>query len=159
MDFPWKEVVSGVVALTIAAIGYTQWRKGTRVGSYIQDRQQAYKNIWNGLEEIHLFVRTKPFDSDSFNALVTIANTGMMRSDLYLSSEDRDAATDYISSLKEVGRLLAQLPSGTLFHQEFMTTGSASPVPIELLAAWGSYVQAREAVISRFRAAIGAEQI
>ena len=159
MEFPWKEMLSAAVTLTVAGLGYRQWKKGARSGAYLADREAAYKSVWQALEDLHLYVRTNAFEAEAFDRLVRAANAQMIRSGLHLDEADQVAARRYMESLKQLGTLLATLPSDSLFHQEVSSTGAAAPVPPELLEAWGAFEATRAEVIASFRSALGATQI
>jgi hypothetical protein len=159
LEFPWKEMLSAAVTLTVAGLGYRQWKKGARSGAYLADREAAYKAVWQALEDLHLYVRTNPFEGEAFDRLVRAANAKMIRSGLHLDEADQAAARRYMETLKQLGALLATLPPGSLFHQEVGRTGAGAPIPSELLEAWRAFEAARAEVIAPFRSALGATQI
>jgi hypothetical protein len=93
MEFPIKESIGAVVALTVAGLGYLQWRRTKRSGRYIEDREAAYKAVWQALEEIHLYVRTGDFDEPTFDELMKKANTLLIQQGLYISDLSFAACT------------------------------------------------------------------
>ena len=71
MDFPIKEIIAGVVTLSVAGLGYRQWKRGRRSGRFIEDRETAYKDVWQALEDVHLLIRAGSFDALAVDAAVT----------------------------------------------------------------------------------------
>ena len=159
MDFPTKEVMAAVVTLTVAAIGYLQWRRGKRAGHFIEDRETAYKSVWAALEEVHLYVRTQRFEHTAFDSLVTSANALLIRNGLHIDDADKGLTSNYLEALRRLGRLLAHSKLGPEAERELATTGAHVAMPPELLDSYSDYQAARQLVLNSFRRALGAGQI
>lgn len=159
MDFPIKEVIGALVTLTVAGLGYLQWRRTKRSGTYIEDREAAYKAVWQALEEIHLYVRMDQFEEPAFNVLMTKANTLLMQHGLHISEGDKQRARAYMAALREFGRLLGQIEASAPPRHELALTAEGVAMPPEFQAAYETYESARRATMDSFRSAIGARQI
>jgi hypothetical protein len=159
MEFPIKESIGAVVALTVAGLGYLQWRRTKRSGRYIEDREAAYKAVWQALEEIHLYVRTGDFDAPTFDELMKKANTLLIQQGLYISDEDKDRAGGYIAALRELGLVLGQMEASAPARHEMALTAEDAAVPPEFRRVYEAYRSARSVAMERFRRAIGAGQI
>jgi len=68
--FPLKELLSAVAAVLVGYLGYRQWKRSTRSGRFLPDREVAYKAVWKALEDIHLYVRAGQFERAKFDQLV-----------------------------------------------------------------------------------------
>jgi hypothetical protein len=159
MDFPTKEVISGVVAIFLATLGYLQWKRGKRSGRFIEDREIAYKEVWHSLEDVHLLVRTGGFDPLAFDAMVTKANTLLIRHGLYIGGADRTLTANYIEALRSLGKKLSQAEILPEAKRNIEITGENVALSGELFTAYIAHQSARQKVMDSFRRAIGAGQI
>ena len=159
MDIPVKEALGALVTLTVAAVGYLQWKRTKRSGRFIEDRETAYKTVWQALEDVHLYTRAGAFEAREFDDLMTKANTLVIQHGLHISAADKTCIAIYIKALQRFGEVLSKLHASEPARHEIATTGAARAVPPELAAANQAYEAARNSVIERFRRAIGAGQI
>lgn len=159
MEFPLQAFMGALVTLTVAGLGYLQWRRTKRSGRYIEDREAAYKAVWHALEEIHLYVRTDQFDEPAFNALLTKANTLLLQHGLHISERDKQLARSYMAALRAFGRVLGQIDASAPPRHDLALTVEGVAMPPELQPAYQAYESARRATMESFRSAIGAGQI
>ncbi len=159
MELPVKESIGAVVTLAVAGIGYLQWRRSKRSGRYIEDREAAYKAMWQALEEIHLYVRAGDFDAATFDGLMQKANTLLIQQGLHISDDDRELAARYIAALKELGLVLTRVEASAPARHEFAITAETVAMPPELHQVYEAYRSARKVTMERFRRALGADQI
>jgi len=159
MDIPVNELISAAVAIGVATLGWFQWKREKRSGRFIEDREAAYNEVWQLLEDAHLFVRQEKFDQLQFEALVTKANTLLIRKSLHITGEDRAAAANYIAALNNFGILLAQTQTSPYAMRQIAITSESAPLPPELFETFLSLTEARKAVMTRFCKAIGSDQI
>lgn len=159
MELPAKEILAAAVTIGVAAIGYLQWKRGKRSGRFIDDREIAYKEVWQSLENIHLLIRSPSFDPSAFDEMATQANTLLIRHGLHIADEDKASAANYINALRNLGNLLsaAQLTQQT--RREIATTGQQVALPSGLIDAYTAQQDARKAVMEKFRRAIGSGQV
>jgi hypothetical protein len=159
MEFPIKEVVGAFGAIVVGLLGLYQWRRTKRSGRFIEDREVAYKAIWDVLEEAHLCVRSETFSESEFEQRVRAANTLLIKHGLHISRQDREYATEYMKTLKDLGAVLAQMASDHPTRREFTLTGQFPPMPDELSPAFTRMAKARDTLMESFRRAVGAGQI
>ena len=112
MEFPVKESIGAFVTIAVAVLGYVQWKRTKRSGRFIEDRETAYKAVWQALEDIHLYVRGGALNQSAFDALMTKANTLLIQHALYISEADKRRAADYIQALHYFGSMLARCRAG-----------------------------------------------
>jgi len=159
MSLTAKDILAVAATLVVAYLGYLQWKRTKRSGSFLTDKESAYKGLWLALEEVHLYVRTNEFQRDRFDNLVTAANAQLLKAGLHIEPADAANARSYLDALRRLGRLLATLPPDDAFRYDVATTGAGASVPPSYVDAWQSYESARDVVIAGFRNALGAGQI
>jgi hypothetical protein len=159
MEFPVKESIGALVTITVAVLGYLQWKRTKRSGRFIEDREAAYKAVWQALEEIHLYVRGGTFDQDTFDDLMRKANTLLIQQGLHISEPDKHRTSEYIQALARFGAVVAQMDPGAPAKHEIAVTAEGVAMPSEYRGAYDTYQAARNATIEGFRRAIGAGQI
>jgi hypothetical protein len=161
VEFPVKEVLGALVTFAVAGLGYLQWKRTRRSGGYIQDREAAYKAVWQSLEEIHLYVRGGAFDRSAFGELMRRTNTLLIQHGLHIEESDKREVARYIEALRRLGALFPELKSdeAAVARREFADTMSGRAVPPELIQAFAEYEAARTATMENFRRALGAGQI
>jgi len=126
-------VLALVGTLVAAVLGYRQWRKQqdlARYGGFLSERQAAYKDLWQELEAVHLYVRGQVFNEEKFRKLVRAANTHIIRAGLHLDPGENKRAADYLTALGNLGRLLAQSAetgAKTEAREDLAMTGQLSP--------------------------------
>jgi hypothetical protein len=155
--------------LIVALLGYRQWKRKhalERAGSVFSEKQSAYKTIWNKLEDVHLFVRSEPYDRERFLELVRSVNVEMMRSGLLLDGGEKALVNGYIHALEEFARTLDSRAGGELRREARDTLYATGPLPAglpeehdDLQKAYQEVEKRREVLIQRFRRAIGADAV
>lgn len=159
MELPVKELIGVAAAILVAAIGWSQWKRTKRSGRFIEDRESAYNEIWQALEEAHLYVRQDRFEQAGFDARVTAANTLLIRRALHVADDDRAATAAYIDALNQFGVLMSRVEVSPDARRRFATTAECAPIPPELFESVLAIQQTRGEVMARFRRAIGSGQI
>jgi hypothetical protein len=159
MDLPVKEVVGATVTLSVAFMGYLQWKRAKRSGTFIEDRQAAYKAVWQALEEAHLLVRTGECDEQTFHARIKNVNTLLIQHGLHIAKADKRRAADYMHALGELGRLLAAMDPADSPRREIGLTEEGVATSPEFMHTYKAYESARQSTIDGFRRAIGAGQV
>jgi hypothetical protein len=147
------------VTITVAALGYLQWKRTKRSGRFIEDREAAYKAVWQALEEIHLYVRAGTFNQPAFDQLMTKANTLLIQHGLHISEADKRRVGDYMQALGRLGAVLAQMDAEAAAKRDLAVTAERVAMPAEFRGAYDSYQSARTVIMESFRRAIGAGQI
>jgi hypothetical protein len=159
MEFPVKESIGAFVTITVAILGYLQWKRTKRSGRFIEDREAAYKAVWQALEDIHLYVRGGGFDQRTFDDFMRKANTLLIQHGLHISEADKHRTGDYIQALGRFGSAVAQMDAAAPARHDIAVTAEGVAMPPELRAAYDTYQSARNATMEGFRRAIGAGQI
>jgi hypothetical protein len=156
MDFPLKELIGSAVTIAVAILGWTQWKRTKRSGRFIEDRETAYNEVWQSLEDAHLYVRRESFNQLLFDELVAKANTILIRKALHIADDDRIAAANYIAALNRFGIIMAQAKISPDSRREIYVTAQSAPLPNELIDAFSAVQDSRQIVMDKFRRAIGA---
>ena len=159
MEFPFKEVVGALAAITVGLFGLYQWRRTKRSGRFLEDREAAYKAVWEALEGVHLYVRSETFAEPAFDERVRTANTLLIKHGLHISQRDNQLAAKYMDALRALGAVLGQMGPGHPTRQQFHTTSSLPVMPDELVPAFARVTATRDALMESFRKAVGAGQI
>jgi hypothetical protein len=159
MEFPVKESIGAFVTIAVAVLGYLQWKRTKRSGRFIEDREAAYKAVWQALEDIHLYVRGGAFDQREFDELTRKANTLLIQHGLHISEADKHRTGDYIQALGRFGHVVAQMDAQAPARHDIAITASGMTMPPEFRTAYDTYQSARNATMEAFRRAIGAGQI
>ena len=162
--------VLGLIGVLVGVVfGYRQWKKQhalARYGAILTERQQAYKDTWSRLEEIHLFIRTEQFEESRFFELVRSVNSHLMKVGLVLDRGDKGLVNAYMQALEALGRSLLDAKASSERDKAVKTLHDTSPIPPEMLervqglrVAYENVESARENLISHFRAVIGVDQL
>jgi hypothetical protein len=159
MTFPTKEVLAALVTIAVALLGYSQWKRTKRSGRFIEDREIAYKSVWQSLEDVHLYARQGTFSEATFDDLLRKARTLLIQNSLHIADEDKGAAERYLTALRQFGRMVGQLEAENPARHEIEATGEGFALADGDASSYLAYQQAREAVVERFRRALGAGEI
>lgn len=95
--------------LIVAFLGYRQWKKQqdvSRYGSFLTDKQTAYKTIWEKLEEIHIRFRAKNITQAEFDKLLHSVNAYILKQDLYLEADFKETANQYLEKMYSLHKLI-----------------------------------------------------
>ena len=159
MELPTKEIIAAAVTICVAAIGYLQWKRGKLSGRFIDDREAAYKEVWQSLEDIHLFVRSNSFEPTAFDEMVAKTNALLIRHGLHITEADKASATSYIAALRTLGNLLSKTQLEPRIRRDIEITGKPAALLPELMDAYDAHQAARQVVLKKFRQAIGSGQV
>ena len=160
MDELIKTAIPALIALlgTLLTIfiGYRQWKSQhnlTRSQKFQGDRELAYKQLWEKLEDVHLKARTDSVGKREFDELVKDVNAYILKNSLYIEKTDSKLSTEYLDSVWKVSQLVARSKDKRV-KNEWTKTG---PLPAdaldeykELQAAWKAVDESRNKVVSRF---------
>lgn len=167
-----KIVLPALIALigTLVGIyfGYRQWKRqqtNNLFGDFLAVKKNAYKEVWDGLEEVYLYVRTSDFLAETFFEKVRRVNSILRKNGLYLEDGEKRTVNDYLDSLEKIGKLF-QVPA-LKKHSEWMRQSediSSPGIPAELLSSIDELEQTeelteaqRKTLMSRFRKIIGGD--
>jgi class 3 adenylate cyclase len=147
--------------LVVAFLGYRQWKKQqdlTRYGSFLSERQTAYKDLWQKLEAVHLSVRSEEFREKEFHELVRAVNIHMIHAGLHLDRGEKARVNDYLVALGKLGRLLADSAATNAKAEAQQLLYATLVIPKGVLAqvaglreAYAAVEEKREALIIQFR--------
>lgn len=153
--------------LCAAFLGYRQWRKQqdvTRFGSFLTERQAAYRSLWKQLEELHLAVRSGTIGGDAVAELVRGVNVQMMHAALVLDRDETVRVTAYLDALTRLHGLLAaaEANESRADAQRAMQTTGAVPDDVlsqvdGLMDATTAVTRARDVVLGHIRTVLGAQ--
>lgn len=161
MDEIIKTAIPALIAflgtLLTILIGYRQWKSQrdlARSQKFQGDRELAYKQLWEKLEDVHLKIRTDSTSKSEFDELLKDVNTYLLRNSLYIEKTDQKITAEYLDSVWKVNQLIAKSKDKRI-KEEWTKTG---PLPAEALdehkelqAAWKVVDEARDRVVSRFQ--------
>ena len=119
-------IITAVIAFagTILGIyiGYRKWRRdqdSARFGQFEKDKQLAYKNLWERVEEINIKVRVEEVNSDQFLEHLQELNRYMLKHGIYFDDDDRALANKYAeavysfqNTVRDSGAIEASVPLG-----------------------------------------------
>lgn len=108
-----NDILKALIPATLALIGtlivvffgYRQWKKqyeNTRYGEYLKDKQTAYKELWEKLEEVHLKLRTEYIEKPDFNNLLLDVNSYILKKQLFLEKDDQALVNQYLKTVYEL---------------------------------------------------------
>ncbi len=153
--------------LCVALLGYRQWRKQqdvTRFGSFLTERQAAYRELWKKLEELHLVVRSGSSSAEDVRELVRGTNVQMMQAALVIDRDETLRVTAYVDALTRLhGSLLAAEASESRDEaQRTMSLTGAVPEDVlaqvdGLLEATTAVTEARDVLLVHIRTVLGAQ--
>jgi len=151
----------GLIATVFTAwIGYRQWKRQqmtTRYGSYITEKQTAYKELWKRLEEVHLRLRTDDPNESEFHSLILAVNSYILQNSLYLEEYDRELSNQYLRAVRKMKALVTE--SGDKESLEALNISAAIPQRVtsdarELGKSVREVDRLRSTLIERFREVI-----
>lgn len=167
----WKAIIPATVGfigtVIVVVVGYRQWKRQhylTKSGSFLSEKQAAYKSIWQKLETAHLYVRSEVFDREYFNEIIRDMNIEIMQSSLYLDHEAKKLVNEYLQSLISLGKaIMADVDESvqeSVDNHLYLTLELPDNVIQKSKKLGEAYMEVdnkREKIIERFRRAIGAE--
>jgi len=147
---------------TLIGLGFA-YRQSRRRGredaeaAYGTDRRAAYKALWKHLEAVHAYARSLKVDQREFDTMVREVNLQVLRTEVYLESDERRLVDTYLRHLMQLGNSAASLSSSSPSDErEVYLTGAPAVTPegAEFLAVLQSVEKEREVLLQRFRAAL-----
>jgi hypothetical protein len=109
-------------SLAVALLGYRQWRKqfvGEQEKGLREQRSTAYQQAWLKLEEAHLYVRSQPYQRESFNELARAVNVHLMQAGLLLDEGEKVESTTTSTLSEGWDRQLRRPMLGARFERIF----------------------------------------
>lgn len=168
MDEVIKTAIPALIAflgtLLTILIGYRQWKSQrdlTRSQKFQGDRELAYRQLWEKLEDVHLKARTDSVGKREFDALVKDVNAYILKNSLYIEKIDSKLSIEYLDSVWKLSQLVAKSKDKRV-KNEWTITG---PLPAdtldeykELQAAWKVADESRDKVVSRFQSILSGKE-
>jgi len=156
-----KVVVPATIALigTILTIwfGYHQWKRqqdAARSGTYVTEKQSAYKELWVMLENVHIKLRTDEVSQQEFRILVLEVNSYILRQSLYLDDYDRELSNQYLKAVRRMKEAVLEFGDEES-EFEAVTTGAMPAEVITFAKEYRESVrqvdQLRGKLVERFR--------
>jgi len=156
-----KNAVPALIALMgtglAILIGYRQWKRQqdtTREGEFRSQKQQAYKELWEKLEDVHVRLRTEVVGNDDFRSLIRDVNSYILKRGLYLEKDDQRLANQYLSRVREFTNLAAASDSANA-KQAISDTAQIPSDVIRTVRELGNIQtevnQIREEILVRYR--------
>lgn len=158
-DFPLKEIAGAVATLAVGLLSYRQWKRTRLSGKSVEERESAYKAVWDASEEAHLLVRSAGFSPATFDDAVRRVNTLLLQRSLYIGEADRRVVAEYVAALRAFAEVLSVGGVPESVQHAIANTGEFGPLPADYAESFTRLRASREAVIERFRKAIGANAI
>ena len=159
-----KVALPASIALLGTVIGLVfAYRQSRRRGqddaqaAYGTDRRAAYKALWEHLEAVHAYARSLKVDPREFDTMVREVNLQVLRTEVYLESDERRLVDNYLRHLMQLGTSAAALSlSSPTAEREVYLTGEPvmTPEASDFLAVLESVEHEREVLLERFRAAL-----
>jgi len=144
--------LSGVLAGIFVGIRKSSVvRRDTRRAQFIKDRQAAYRELWDSIQALDIFLRDDAMAPDKADRRVREINATLIRQTLYIETNDRDQMAEYVAALVNYQTFIAVDPEA-LAH--FAKTSASLPtigtLP-EIFAARDKLVALHEALAERVR--------
>jgi len=97
---------------TLLAIyfGYRQWKRQRSADRYEkghQDRQLAYKDLMQQIEDVHIKLRVDQVTRNQFQQMLTGINSFLLKNALYIDQSDQKLVDDYLSHTYRFMKLVA----------------------------------------------------
>ncbi len=153
-------IVAAVLALTGVIVGVVvgirRWRTerlDARRAPFHKDRQSAYRDIWDAVEDLHVSMRTDDLTQDDLDAKFQQINARMLKSGIYLDDADREAVRLYIEALLVYQKVL-QASGNAETRRAHRITQTNAPVgfnPQALLQAQERTTELRQQLVTRMR--------
>jgi hypothetical protein len=150
--------------LAVALLGYRQWRKqfaSEQQKGISEQRSTAYQQTWLKLEEVHLYVRSQPYEREVFNELVRAVNIHLMQAGLLLDEGEKGRVNGYLEALRRLGQAITEADAWGAVREDLYTT-AAFPLPKSpevVVRAMKEVDRLRDDLQSRFRGVLGADKL
>jgi hypothetical protein len=152
-----------VGTIITAVFGYRQWKRQQRTprhNALLDERAQAYKELWEKLEEIHVGVRGRQPKSAQFSQMIRDVNAFAMKHGLHIDDQDRELATQYLAAVYDYCIIISESKDKDAMREGFETTHIRKEVldRVQRLGPAQEKVRTlRDQIISRFKAVIEIE--
>lgn len=131
-------------------IGYRKWnyeKSREKRAEYVGARQQAYKHLWEKLENIHAVIRRGEFQEKELFDLRQEFNTHVLRTEIYLDEDDRVACNAYLDSVEVVNKGVKE-SSNASDQEDWAITAAFSTGAME---AYQSMEEGRQQIIGKIK--------
>jgi len=143
--------------LITVLVGYRQWKRqrdDARYATFLKDKEEVYKRLWEQLEEVQIKLRTENVSDPAFNALVKMVNSYILKNSLYLEEQDKSLSNRYLDAVRKTTEIIIR--SKNERAEEAMVTTREIPDEVvqagrELNAALKEMKDTRDLIIYRFR--------
>lgn len=116
-----SSVVAIVTALLALAgvlagifVGIRRWkveRRDVRHAQFTKDRQAAYRELWDSIQALDLFLRDDAMSPSEAELRVRQINVTLIRHALYIQASDRDQMAAYVAALVSYQKIISVDPA------------------------------------------------
>lgn len=144
--------LSGVLAGIF--VGVRRWkveRGDARSAQFTKDRQAAYRELWDSIQALDVFLRDESLSADAAGLRVREINAALIRHALYVQAADRDQMAKYVAALVSYQKLISADP---VAHASFSDTAAGLPAGVtlrQIFAARDELTAMQEALADRVR--------
>jgi len=115
-------------------VGYRKWnleKQLERSTPYRTERQKAYKELWDRVEQLNVDGRLQPIPMDVFSDRLTELNANILRSGLYIDDTDQTLINEYVRAAREFHTAVRE--SENIDAQ--LALGDTAQIPQHIVAA------------------------
>jgi len=153
-------LVALVGTILTVIVGYRQWKKqqeASRQANFQQEKQQAYKTLWEMLEEVHVNLRTKESGQAKFRGMLTEVNSFILRKSIYLDADVHEWSNDYLKCVRDLKEFIASSGNDAA-EASFRNTEALPPSVMErakdLAILQQRATDARDRILNRCRSVL-----
>ena len=149
-------VPAGLALIGVLAgllVGYRRWlqeRRDSQNEDYRKERREAYKELLEKLENIHVTVRRFSGSSSRISSLIADVNTHILKSAAYLEDDVRELANRYVESLKELDYIVRNSESEEVI-EDWESTAPLPPSVFEVARAEAKTEDIRGRIVDKVR--------
>ncbi len=158
-------IIAALIALsgtlTVAYLGYRQWKKqndSNRRADFLNEKQAAYKALWEKLEDVHVRLRTEDVDRAGFQVLLRETNALILKKQLFLEEEDRQLSNEYLKAVLNYTEIIRASDDDDA-RESMVTTGPLPRAVFEMAEnireATQEMDRLRDVILQRFREILG----
>ena len=158
-------LIALIGTLVVALIGYRQWRRqqtNAREDEFRKQQREAYKGLWDKLEDVHVKLRVDTVPKEDFRAMTRDVNTYILKNNLHLETEDRELANQYLDRVRKFVEIVessgVEAAMQTLENTGILTADVCRNIR-ELDESQTDMEKIREALIERYRKVLKGEAV
>ena len=129
-------IITAVIAFTGTVIGivvgYRKWKKeknAERYGQYEKEKQEAYKELWNQVEDFNIKVRIEEVDDSQFSQYLQNLNSFLLKGGLYIGETEKNLANNYVKAVLQFQKAVKNANN----EAANVALGETSAIPPEVL--------------------------